>query len=43
MFTRRFAFRIRADSSAYFTRVVEGQFRPPLRALPAASYLLGVL
>lgn len=32
MFTRRVVFRIRADSSAEFTRIVEGQFLPPLRA-----------
>jgi hypothetical protein len=32
MFTRRVVFRIRADESAEFTRIVEGQFLPPLRA-----------
>ncbi|HEV3469646.1 MAG TPA: hypothetical protein VG148_10020 [Pyrinomonadaceae bacterium] len=32
MFTRRAVFRIRADSSAEFTRIVEGQVLPPLRA-----------
>lgn len=32
MFTCRVAFRIRADASAEFTRIVEGQFLPPLRA-----------
>lgn len=32
MLTRRVVFQIKADSSAEFTRVVEGQFLPPLRA-----------
>jgi quinol monooxygenase YgiN len=32
MFTRRVVFRIRADSSAEFVRIIEGEFLPPLRA-----------
>jgi hypothetical protein len=32
LFTRRIIFQVRADSSAEFTRIVEGQFLPPLRA-----------
>jgi hypothetical protein len=32
MFTRRVVFQLKADSCAEFTRIAEGQFRPPLRA-----------